>query len=149
MPKLLECYIGLLKMNCDAEDSHFSEIADRLYDTLEQYGIYLAEYLSGLTMMLAIAAMDGRNGEEEYRKIEQIVEALYKLCGTNEQKQIIDYAIIEMNHQRIDRDPRIGDTLTCAYEVYFGMDDEEPQLRKSGVTILAHADPGKNINSAV
>lgn len=134
MPELLECYIGLLKMNCDAEDSRFFEIADRLCHALDQYGIYLTEYLSGLAMMLAIAAADDRNGEEEYRKIEQIVEALYKLCGTNEQKQIIDYAIIEMNRQRIDRDPRIGDTLTYAYEVYFGMDDEEPQLRKYALT---------------
>lgn len=42
--------------------------------------------------------------------------------------------MIEMNHRLIDKDSRIGDTLTCAYEVYFGMDYEEPLLRKYALT---------------
>lgn len=134
IPELVECYIALMKMSHDAEESHFTEIAERLCHILDQYGIYLTEYLPGFIMSLVMAAADNWNGAEEYRKIRQIFEALNKLCSTDAEKQMLNMALDQINYQCINRDSRIGDTLMHAYEVYFNLEDMEPTLRKFALT---------------
>lgn len=134
MLELAECYIALLKFNYEGRESHFDEIAERLCQVLEQYGIYLAEYVQGLLMALVMAVADGRNGVEEYAKIKQIFTAVDKLCRTEDEKQMVRFAMVGMNYQRLCSDPRIGDTLVHAYEAYFDLDDMEPPLRKYALT---------------
>lgn len=69
MPELVECYIVLFKRNYDAAESCFAEIAERLGRVLEQYGVYLAEYMQGFIIKMMMATADDGNGEEEYREI--------------------------------------------------------------------------------
>lgn len=134
MPELVECYIGLLRMNYGGSKSYFPEIAERLCHVLEQYGIYLSGYLQGFIMALMMTTADDRNGAEEYREIKRIFTAIKKLCSTEEEKQMAELAMVEMDYQRLCNDPRIGDTLTHAYEAYFDLDDLEPVLRKYALT---------------
>lgn len=134
IPELVECYIALLKMNFDAAESHFTEIAEELCHFLEQYGIYLAEYLQAFIMVLMMVVMDEKNGVEEYREIRKICTAVFKLCSTDDERQMMNAALNEINFQQISRDPRIGDTLTHAYEAYFELEDLEPPLRKFALT---------------
>lgn len=134
MPELVECYVGLLTMNRGAANSHFNEIVEKLCDILDQYGIYLAEYLQAIIMALMMVMMDGRNGLKEYTEIKQVLAKINNLCSTDEEKQMVDAMLQEINFQQISEDPRIGDTLTHAYEAYFDLEDEEPALRKFALT---------------
>lgn len=134
IPELAECYVGLLKLNYDGTESHFTEIVERLCRFLEQYGVYLTGYLQGFIMTLMMAMADDRNSAEEYRCIKQIFTAIKKLCSTEDEKQMAEIAMVEMDYQRLCNDLRIGDTLTHAYEAYFDLDDLEATLQKYALT---------------
>lgn len=134
MPELVECYIALLRMNYDAEVSCFTEIAEGLCHVLEQYGIYLSEYLHGFIMALMMAVTDDRNGADEYRQIRRILTTAKKMCGTEDEKQFAEFALIEVDYQCLCNDSRIGDTLSHAYEIYFDLHGMEPPLKKYALT---------------
>lgn len=90
MPELVEAYLALLKMSHDGTESSLGEIVERLCRVLEQYGIYVKEYIPEIIMMLAYAAMDGRDGIEGYGKIQQAFDLLRKMysfaCWKNGRK---------------------------------------------------------------
>ena len=134
IPELIEVYLGLLKMNRDGAESHLEEILDELCRALEQYSIYVKEYIPEIAMMLAYASMDGRNGQGENGKIQQVFALLRKMCSSDDERDMIDSALDEIDYQRILHDSRIGDTLVHGYVAYFNLDDMEPQLRKYALT---------------
>ncbi len=133
IPELVESYIGLLKMNREAAETHFEEIIEGLCHVLGQYGIYMKDYMPEIIMMLAYASMDGRNGAEENEKVQKAFGLMRKLCSTEDEKHMINTALNEVNYQRLIRDRRIGDTLSRGYEAYYD-DNMEPQLRKYALT---------------
>lgn len=132
--ELTETYIGLIKMNRDGTESHFKEIMDGLCRMLEQYGVYMKEYIPDILMIVSYASTDERNGREEHGRIRQTVELLRGLCSSDQEKNAIDSAMDEMIYQRIRNDPRIGDTLIRAYEAYYNLDDMDAQVRKYALT---------------
>ncbi len=134
IPELVQCYIGLFKMNRDAEKSYFGDIIDRFCQAFEQYSIYMKEYILEIIMLLTYASLDDRNGAEESVKAQEIFAMLRKQCSTEDERYMIDTALAEVIYLRIIHDQRIGDTLARAYEAYYNLDDMEPQLRKYALT---------------
>lgn len=132
--ELVETYIGLLKMNHDGAGLHFMEIMDGLCRTLEQYSIYMKEYIQEILMMVAYAAADVRNGEAEQRKIQQAVDLMRKMCSTEQERNALNLAMGEMDYWRIAHDSRIGETLVSGYEIYFDLADLDSQTRRYALT---------------
>lgn len=134
VPELLEAYFGLLKMNYEGEGTFFPEIIEGLCRALEQYKLYLAEYMPELAIMLSHTSVCGGGGMEEYQKIKSAFGLMQKTCRSEEEREIIRISEAEFDYQRLINDTRICETLEIAYEVYYEMAELEPYARKFALT---------------
>lgn len=135
MPELVSAYIGLLKMSSATKSENLPEIVDGLSRMLDQYGIYLEEYVPDLCLLMSCVWTAEESSLMEMHQAEQILAALRKMChGDPEMEALVDRAKEEYDHRRIVEDSRIGETLVYGYEVYFGLDILDEYIRKYAVT---------------
>lgn len=131
IPELVNAYMGLLKMNCQAEETHFPEIMERLGQMLQQYGLYMAEYMHELAMMMSFIGADRRIGAEECQKVEQALDVMHKACrGDAEAGELIEEAREEFYYQRVVGDARLGDTMKQCCEAQLALDKWNSSLGK-------------------
>ena len=134
MPELVSAYMGLLKMCGVMRSENLPEVADGLGRMLEQYGLYLEDYVPELCMMMSCVWTSKENRLMEVHQAERVLAALGKMChGDPEMEELVERAKEEYDHRRIMEDPRIGETLEYGYEVYFGLDMLNEYVRKYAV----------------
>lgn len=133
-PKLIEAYTGLLAMNQYAKKHCLVSILDSLYQFLEQYNIYVKEYMPELSLLLANACMSVAYQTEEYKKVEQIFSYIQRTCTQQMEQKIIQTAVELYHYQRVLSDPRIDETLLSYLELFhdFNVDayDDEDEIYK-------------------
>lgn len=134
IPELIGAYEGLIKLGQDVQEPCLAEVLDCLCSVLEQYKIYMAEYIPELAEMIVCAGGYKGNGMAEYQAADRIFDRIRKLCRTEEDKNIVKEAGYIFTYMRIMNDPRIGETLEYAYEAYFDLQDMLPQTKKFALT---------------
>lgn len=135
MPELMSAYAGLLNMYSRTGADGLTEAVDRLCGTLEQYGLYLKEYVPDLCLMMSCVWMAEENCLMEVKQTERVLTALRKIChGDSELEKLVDRTKEEYDYQRILKDPRIGETLEYGYEIYFERDGLDEYIRKFALT---------------
>lgn len=131
VPELFEAYIGLLIMNCKGDLTHYPEIIEGICQMLEQYKLYLTEYVQELAMMLSRTCIHDieKTGEND-RKTEQAFTMMRNICHTDSEKEYLDFIREKYILERLEYDPRICDTLKYTYNVYFNCSDIDPYVKR-------------------
>lgn len=134
IPELVEAYIGLFAMNFSGEGGCFAEIIDGLSRMLEQYKVYLTEYMPELAVILSRTGVGSNIAKTEYQAIERVFHLMYGAVSMPMDKEVIRIAQEEFNYRRIVQDERIGEILEAAYEVYFDLADIDERTKKFALT---------------
>lgn len=134
IPELFEAYTGLLKFNYELQASYFPEIMEGMCRRLEQYKVYVAEYVQDLASALSGAAACHGNGTAEYEEVRRAFALLYDACRTETDRNAVKHYEKEFDFRLIVDDPRIGDTLECAYTVYYDLHDMSAYTRRFALT---------------
>lgn len=134
IPCLVDSYAGLLKMCSEMSGLGLTEILEHMCGRLEQYRVYMTEYVSDFAgSMYWIIQVRGK-GAEENQAVEHVFAMLRKLCAAQEDRDAVDEAERQLSFVRIIDDPRIGDTLEAAYEVCYELHDMSAQTRRFALT---------------
>ena len=134
IPELFEAYTGLLKFNYQLQASYFPEIMEGMCRRLEQYKVYVSEYVLNIACALARSAVCNGNGATEYEAVRRAFAILYDACRTEADRNAVKKYEDEFDFVRIVDDPRLGETLECAYTVYYDLHDMNAQTRKFALT---------------
>lgn len=119
IPDLVEAYMGLLALNRKGSGEYFNEFIEGLCGVLEQYGIYMGDYVYELATLLPDVCVDVSYGMGEYQKAEHLFDLLRKVCREDSERDYVEHCRIEFHYRRIAQDPRIGDTLKNGYDAYY------------------------------
>jgi len=101
---------------------------------MEQYRIYMAEYIQELAELAVFTGRCLGIGIIEYQTVTRAFEVMREICRTEEDKDIVKEAENTFCFSRILDDPRIGETLECAYEVYYDLHGVNAQTMKFALT---------------
>ncbi len=135
IPELLEAYTGLLKFSCALQDFDMSEFLEGMCRKLGQYKVYVAEYVQDLACALSNAAVYQNCGGTAVSEVfRRVFAAIYDACRTEDDRRAVKRYEEEFDFACIVDDPRIGETLECAYTVLFDLHDMNDQTRKFALT---------------
>lgn len=129
IPELVEAYNGLLIMAIKGADAYFSEVIERLCRVLEQYRLYMSEYIREFSIMLSRISGGGADPERR-RQVEAVFAVLKNLCHEDWEKKFVEDAREEFTYQCLTGDCRICDILKEGYEAYF---NDNPDVVKFAV----------------
>lgn len=123
MPELVETYMLLLKMSVCMENQESPEIWQGLCRVLEQYGLYLEEYVEDIARMLLYIWSNRRSSLPKKELVDAVCTQLKKLChGDLMLEDLTDQVRKEYEYWRIEDDSRIGIILKRGHEACFGLD---------------------------
>ena len=134
IPELIEVYSGLVRFCYETQDSCLGEVMEGLCRVMEQYRIYMAEYIQELAELAAFTGRCLGQGIIEYQAVTRAFEVMREICRTEEDKNIVKEAENTFCFSRILDDPRIGETLECAYEIYYELHGVDAQTMKFALT---------------
>lgn len=134
MPELIEVYSGLAGFCLEGADSCLAEVLEGLCRVMEQYRIYLAEYIQDLAEIVVCTGRCLKKGKTEQQAAAHAFDVMKEICRTEEDKDIVKEAENTFYFARILDDPRIGETLECAYEIYYELHGVDAQTMKFALT---------------
>ncbi|MBD5489870.1 MAG: DnaJ domain-containing protein [Lachnospiraceae bacterium] len=134
IPELVEAYVGILAMNSMGSGRYLTEVVEGLCRSLEQYKVYLAEYIPELAVMLSRIGVGSDSGADEYQAVRRVFHLMDEAVSEPMAKEVIRMAKDEFNYRCIVQDERIGEILEAAYEVYFDLADIDERTKKFALT---------------
>lgn len=131
IPELAGMYMALMHMEVQAEEGCFNEISRLFLQMLNQYGVYMPEYIMEFADGICAMAERRQNTADKYRKLDQMLAALQDISqGDPQIDRFLQSAKKEICHYRMKYDSRVGEILRKAFDVYLMGSEIEPSVKK-------------------
>lgn len=130
LPDIFEIYLMLSRACREFNTSYLPEILDRFTTFLEQYRLYISEYIMEISMILNYIIINYKGDTAFLKKADKLFTLWDKACQTAEEKEIVRHFIQECNFTRVINDPRISDTMKRAYDAFYGIEGLHPVIQK-------------------
>lgn len=120
---LVAAYMGLFAAAKTGDNTDFIRIVDSLCNSLEQYRIYMENYIAELSIMISMMSYLCAD-MEQMRKVKGAFNILMKACHDQSELDIVKEAIAKFDYVCIMEDSRICSSLKEGYEAYYNDDPD-------------------------
>lgn len=132
--QLADAYSGALCMNYYGNHPFMPEILERLLHHMEQYSIYLKEYMPELLLVTSRMCTVVKRDSKEFSLLNQIFSHVLKIFHSDPEKETVEMIIDTYYYQRIDECPLIGDTLKRYLEIFHILEGADASYQKFAMT---------------
>lgn len=130
LPEVFETYLMLTKTCREYDTDYFPEIVDRLASFLEQYRLYLSEYIMEISLIFSFIIMDYIGDTTIFQKLGQTLTLLEKSAHTEKEKNLFSHFLQEYHFSCFYNDSRLSDTMKRAYDAWYGIEGLHPVIIK-------------------
>ena len=129
LPEIFETYLMLAKVSQDRTE-YLPEITDRLVLFLEQYRLYIPEYIMEISIIFSNIYINYIGNTKYFSKLGQAFPTLEKACRMEEEKEIVRHLLWEYNFSLVTNDSRLSATMKRAYDAFYGIEGLHPVVLK-------------------